>query len=75
MNDSVESVVNVDKLSFTENLESFKGVESNKRYVFEQIEIAEAVELKHISNNQQLDIAMHLVAESHVVRSLVRLID
>ncbi|QBZ83712.1 dTDP-glucose 4,6-dehydratase [Hydrogenovibrio crunogenus] len=70
INDTDYSVVNVDKLTYAGNLESLKSVENSERYVFEQVDICDAVELKRMFNQHQPDIVMHLAAESHVDRSI-----
>ncbi|MBD3612260.1 MAG: dTDP-glucose 4,6-dehydratase [Hydrogenovibrio crunogenus] len=64
------SIINVDKLTYAGNLESLKSVEKNDRYIFEQVDICDAGELKRIFNEHQPDIVMHLAAESHVDRSI-----
>ena len=64
------SVVNVDKLTYAGNLESLISVENDARYVFEQVDICDANEVKRVLNEQQPDVIMHLAAESHVDRSI-----
>jgi len=64
------SVVNVDKLTYAGNLESLESVENNDRYLFEQVDICNAAEIKRVFNKHQPDIVMHLAAESHVDRSI-----
>jgi len=64
------SVVNVDKLTYAGNLESLASVENNERYVFEQVDICNANEIKRIFNEHQPNIVIHLAAESHVDRSI-----
>jgi dTDP-glucose 4,6-dehydratase len=64
------SVVNVDKLTYAGNLESLTSIENNSRYVFEQVGICDANEIKRVFNKHQPDIVMHLAAESHVDRSI-----
>ena len=64
------SVVNVDKLTYAGNLESLSSIESSLRYVFEQVDICNAVEIRCIFNEHHPDIVMHLAAESHVDRSI-----
>ena len=64
------SVVNVDKLTYAGNLESLSSIESSLRYVFEQVDICNAVEIRRIFNEHHPDIVMHLAAESHVDRSI-----
>jgi len=65
-----DSVVNVDKLTYAGNLESLKSVEKNERYAFEKADICDASEMKRILNQYQPDAIMHLAAESHVDRSI-----
>ncbi|WP_417447187.1 dTDP-glucose 4,6-dehydratase [Kangiella sp.] len=70
INDTEYSVVNVDKLTYAGNLESLVSVSGNSRYAFEQVDICDACELKHVFAEYQPDIVMHLAAESHVDRSI-----
>ena len=64
------SVVNVDKLSYSGNLQSLESIESNKDYIFEQVDICDEKELNRIFKKNKPDIVMHLAAESHVDRSI-----
>jgi dTDP-glucose 4,6-dehydratase len=64
------SVINLDKLTYAGNLESLSSVESNARYVFEQVDICDEKELKRVFNQHKPDIVMHLAAETHVDRSI-----
>ena len=70
INNTNHSVVNVDKLTYAGNLESLTSVEGDARYVLEQVDICNANEIKHVFNEHQPDIVMHLAAESHVDRSI-----
>lgn len=70
INDTDYSVVNVDKLTYAGSLESLAGVDSNRRYNFEQVDICDAAELKRVLHQYEPDIVMHLAAESHVDRSI-----
>ena len=65
-----DSVVNLDKLTYAGNLESLKNVASSKRYVFEQVDICDSSELSRVFSEQKPDAVMHLAAESHVDRSI-----
>ena len=65
-----DSVVNVDKLTYAGNLESLESVENNPRYAFEQVDICDAKELARVFEQHQPDAVMHLAAESHVDRSI-----
>ena len=65
-----DSVVNVDKLTYAGNLESLESVENNSRYTFEQVDICDAKALARVFEQHKPDAVMHLAAESHVDRSI-----
>jgi dTDP-glucose 4,6-dehydratase len=65
-----DSVINVDILTYAGNLESLVSVVNNPRYVFEQIDICNREALDEILGKYQPDVIMHLAAESHVDRSI-----
>jgi len=65
-----DSVVNVDKLTYAGNLESLVDVADSDRYVFERVDICDAVEVARVFAEHQPDAVMHLAAESHVDRSI-----
>lgn len=65
-----DSVVNVDKLTYAGNLESLHSVDADERYVFEQVDICQRAELDRVFAQHQPDAVMHLAAESHVDRSI-----
>ena len=64
------SVVNIDKLSYSGNLQSLEFIEANNNYIFEQVDICDENELLRVFKKNQPDIVMHLAAESHVDRSI-----
>ncbi|MDB4261041.1 dTDP-glucose 4,6-dehydratase [Porticoccaceae bacterium] len=70
INNTDNSVVNVDKLTYAGNLKSLESVSQNDRYVFEKVDICDQTELVRIFNEHQPDVVMHLAAESHVDRSI-----
>ena len=70
INDTQDSVVNVDKLTYAGNLESLESVCDNPRYFFEQVDICDKTQLERVFNQHQPDAVMHLAAESHVDRSI-----
>ena len=70
INNTQDSVINVDKLTYAGNLESLLEVENNERYVFEQVDICDRAELDRVFSQHQPDAVMHLAAESHVDRSI-----
>ncbi|AZG74189.1 dTDP-glucose 4,6-dehydratase [Shewanella livingstonensis] len=70
INNTQDSIINVDKLTYAGNLESLVSVESSERYVFEQVDICDRAELDRVFKQHQPDAVMHLAAESHVDRSI-----
>lgn len=70
INNTPDSVVNLDKLTYAGNRESLSEIETNKRYVFEQVDICNRTELDRVFAEHQPDSVMHLAAESHVDRSI-----
>ncbi len=64
------SVVNVDKLTYAGNLNSLADVANDNRYIFEHIDICNAIALAKLFEKYQPDAVMHLAAESHVDRSI-----
>jgi dTDP-glucose 4,6-dehydratase len=65
-----DTVINVDKLTYAGNLESLSPVSDNDRYHFEQADICDAAAMSAILTRYQPDAVMHLAAESHVDRSI-----
>ncbi len=65
-----DSVVNVDKLTYAGNLESLVSVADSDRYTFEQVDICDRTELDRLFTEHKPDAVMHLAAESHVDRSI-----
>ena len=70
INETDNTVINFDKLTYAGNLESLKSIESNSRYTFVQGDICDRAKLDSILTLHQPDYIMHLAAESHVDRSI-----
>ena len=70
LSSSNHRVVNVDKLTYSGNLESLKSINNSKRYHFEQIDICDEIEFKRVLLEKKPDTIIHLAAESHVDRSI-----
>ena len=64
-----DSVVNLDKLTYAGNLESLTDIADNPRYAFEQVDICDRAELDRVFAQYRPDAVMHLAAESHVDRA------
>ncbi len=70
IDETEDGVVNVDKLTYSGNLESLKAVSGNPRYRFEHADICDAAAMEAIFERHRPDCVMHLAAESHVDRSI-----
>ncbi|AFG36139.1 dTDP-glucose 4,6-dehydratase [Spirochaeta africana] len=67
---TADSVVNLDKLTYAGNLESVADAAQSERYTFAQADICDPAALDRILVQHQPDAVMHLAAESHVDRSI-----
>ncbi|MGI2258564.1 dTDP-glucose 4,6-dehydratase [Shewanella sp. GXUN23E] len=67
---TTDSVVNLDKLTYAGNLDSVATVSGNERYHFEQVDICDLQDVTRVFAEHQPDAVMHLAAESHVDRSI-----
>lgn len=67
---TTDTVINVDKLTYSSNLNSLNSISENKRYYFEQVDICNSEEINRVFSVYQPDVVMHLAAESHVDRSI-----
>lgn len=65
-----DSVINVDKLTYAGNLESLTEIADSPRYQFARLDICDRAGLDQLLTSEQPDIIMHLAAESHVDRSI-----
>lgn len=65
-----DSVINLDALTYAGNLESLDNIAGSPRYSFEQVDICNAAEVARVFKQYQPDAVMHLAAESHVDRSI-----
>ncbi|KGQ67797.1 dTDP-glucose 4,6-dehydratase [Gallibacterium anatis] len=70
INNTQNSVINVDKLTYAGNLESLIEVSKSERYFFEQVDVCDRAALDRIFSHYKPDAVMHLAAESHVDRSI-----
>nr|ELR5057347.1 dTDP-glucose 4,6-dehydratase [Providencia rettgeri]ELR5086943.1 dTDP-glucose 4,6-dehydratase [Providencia rettgeri] len=70
INNTDDSVINIDKLTYAGNLESLNSICENNRYTFIQADICDAKAITDIFKQHQPDTIMHLAAESHVDRSI-----
>src|SRR5678809_61443 len=63
-------VINVDKLTYSGNLDSLRDVAGAPNYRFHQADICDTDGVTGILRSEQPDVIMHLAAESHVDRSI-----
>jgi len=63
-------VTNVDKLTYAGNLASLRQVENYPGYRFVKADICDAKAISGILREDEIDVVMHLAAESHVDRSI-----
>ncbi|MGL6260678.1 dTDP-glucose 4,6-dehydratase [Vibrio sp. WXL210] len=70
LNNTNDSIINVDALTYAGNLESIPGAGSSKQYQFEQVDICDYSALETAIMLHRPDAIMHLAAESHVDRSI-----
>lgn len=67
---SQNKIINIDKLTYSGNLESLVSIKDNKNYFFEQIDICNEQEIERVFEENKPDLVIHLAAESHVDRSI-----
>ncbi|MDF3125768.1 dTDP-glucose 4,6-dehydratase [Rheinheimera sp. 1928-s] len=70
INQTDDSVVNIDKLTYAGNVNSVATVADSNRYLFECADICDAAAMRVLFDKHQPDVVMHLAAESHVDRSI-----
>ena len=70
LENTADSVVVVDKLTYAGNLASLAPVAGDNRFAFEQIDICDREALKKVFATYEPAVVMHLAAESHVDRSI-----
>ncbi len=63
-------VVNVDKLTYSGNLDSLKEVEGKPNYRFVRADICDRAAIASLLEEERIEAVMHLAAESHVDRSI-----
>lgn len=63
-------VTNVDKLTYAGNLASLKSLDASPAYRFDHVDVCDDQAILSILCRDDIDIVMHLAAESHVDRSI-----
>jgi len=67
-NNSSDEIINLDKLTYAGNLDNLKDIEDNDNYRFVQGDICDRELVKTLIKD--VDVVVHLAAESHVDRSI-----
>jgi len=65
----IQSLVNIDLLTYCSNLSRLEAVEHDSRYFFIRLDIA-AEEIQNLLNHHEIDAVVHFAAETHVDRSI-----
>ncbi len=69
--DDVETLVNLDLLTYAGNLENLVSVKDDKRYAFVHGDIRDKALVEELFSRYEFDTVVHFAAESHVDRSIV----
>ncbi|MBP0613994.1 dTDP-glucose 4,6-dehydratase [Jiella mangrovi] len=67
---TAHSVVNLDKLTYAANLASLEPISNDPRYSFAKLDIRDREAVGELLRVEEIDVVMHLAAESHVDRSI-----
>jgi len=70
LNNTSYVIINIDKLTYSGNLDSLNSIKDRNNYIFEKIDICNSNQLERVFQENQPDLIMHLAAESHVDRSI-----
>ncbi|RLA23469.1 MAG: dTDP-glucose 4,6-dehydratase [Gammaproteobacteria bacterium] len=70
LSQSDEPIVNIDKLTYAGNLESLASLQGDKRHIFIQGDIGDAVLMTELLEKYQPRAVINFAAESHVDRSI-----
>jgi dTDP-glucose 4,6-dehydratase len=63
-------VINLDCLTYAGNLDSLRQIENYPNYRFVNADICDGLTVANILRDEEIDVIMHLAAESHVDRSI-----
>ena len=68
-------IINLDKLTYSGNLENLSDIENKPNYTFIKEDITNSIEVQKIFDKYKFDGIIHLAAESHVDRSIINPMD
>ena len=66
----VDTLVNLDCLTYAGHLANLRGVDQNAKYQFEQVDLRDKESVRRVVREHGITHVMHLAAESHVDRSI-----
>jgi dTDP-glucose 4,6-dehydratase len=66
----LETLVNLDCLTYAGHLENLACVDQNPRYCFEPVDLRDKAAVRRVMKQHRITHVMHLAAESHVDRSI-----
>jgi len=66
----IETLVNLDALTYAGHLENLERVSKHPKYVFERVDLRDKAEVLRVVKDHTITHVMHLAAESHVDRSI-----
>ena len=66
-----DTVINLDKLTYSDNPENFASLSGNPRHIFVHSDIGNAELVEHLLKTYQPDAVVNFAAESHVDRSII----
>ena len=70
VSEKLDTVVNIDKLTYAINSKALASVEQSSRYHFEKVDICDRNRLEDIFKKFRPELVIHLAAESHVDNSI-----
>ena len=70
INNTSYSVLNIDNLSYSSNIESLNSIESNSRYEFKELDICNGDDILNVMQSYKPNAVIHFAAESHVDKSI-----
>ena len=70
INETNHSVINIDKVTYSGNLDSLSKINNSKRYHHEKIDICDKKSITKVFLKYQPTCIMHLAAETHVDKSI-----
>lgn len=68
-------IINLDVLTYAGNLENLTPIENAANYIFEKVNITDAIAINNVFEKYQISDVIHLAAESHVDRSITNPLD